>query len=183
MTESAGPARGNPAALDGMQRRDILGPRKLLLVIWPFVVLTLCLVLLAAFSMELLSAARAYVGGEGLWSKGQKQAVYALNRYADSKAIEDFQMYQAAIAIPLGDHKARVELEKTDPDVRVVRAGFIEGRNELDDIPGMIRLYRWFRHVSFMAKAIEIWTHGDDYIAELIGTAELLHAEISGGAP
>jgi len=28
--------------------------------------------------MGILSAVRAYVGGEGLWSKGQKQAVYHL---------------------------------------------------------------------------------------------------------
>ena len=61
-------------------------------VIWPFLVLTACLVVLAVFSMDLLSAARAYVGGEGLWSKAQKQAVYSLNRYADSRAEAD-KMY------------------------------------------------------------------------------------------
>ena len=162
---------------------DYYGPGRLLRVIWPFLVLTACLVALAVFSMDLLSAARAYAGGEGLWSKAQKQAVYSLNRYADSRAEVDFQMYRAAIAIPLGDRKARVELEKPDPNLAVVHAGFIEGRNEAEDIPGMIRLFRWFRNVWFMAKAIDIWTEADTYIAELTQVAERLHDEVSSATP
>jgi len=162
---------------------EIFGPRRLLRVVWPFAVLAVCLVLLASFSMELLSAARAYVGGEGLWSKAQKQAVYALNRYADSRREADFQSYLAAIAIPLGDHKARLELEKPEPDLAVVRAGFLEGRNDIEDIPGMIRLYRWFRHVDFMAKAIDIWAAADESILELAGVADTLRREVAGAAP
>ena len=167
----------------GLRAPNSLNPGRLLHVVWPFAVLTVCLVLLSAFSMELLSAARSYVGGESLWSKAQKQAAYALNRYADSRLESDFTDYLSAIAIPLGDNKARLELEKADPDWSVVRAGFLQGRNEPDDIPGMIRLYRWFRDVSFMAKAIEIWSQGDAYIAEMTGVAEQLHREIAGAAP
>ena len=162
---------------------DVLGPGRLLRVIWPFLVLTACLVVLAVFSMDLLSAARAYVGGEGLWSKAQKQAVYSLTRYADSRAEADYQVYRAAIAIPLGDRKARIELEKPNPDLRIVHTGFVEGRNEPEDIPGMIRLFRWFRNVWFMAKAIDIWTEADTYIGHLTEVAERLHDEVSGGSP
>jgi diguanylate cyclase (GGDEF)-like protein/PAS domain S-box-containing protein len=161
----------------------LLGPGRLVRVIWPFLVLTGCLVIIALFSMDLLSAARAYVGGEGLWSKAQKQAVYSLNRYADSRAEADYQFYRAAIAIPLGDTKARVELEKPRPDLQIVHTGFIEGRNEPEDIPGMIRLFRWFRNVWFMAKAIDIWTEADTHIAQITLVAERLHDEISSGAP
>ena len=39
------------------------------------------------FSLNTLSSLRAYVGGEGLWSKAQKDAVYYLNRYADTAAL------------------------------------------------------------------------------------------------
>ncbi|MBP8297946.1 MAG: sensor domain-containing diguanylate cyclase, partial [Burkholderiales bacterium] len=163
--------------------KNIVGPRGLLRVVWPFAALTCCLVLLAALSMELLSATRAYVGGEGLWSKGQKQAAYALQRYADSRAPADFDDYLASIAIPLGDRKARLELEKAEPDPGVVRDGFLAGRNELDDIPGMIRLYRWFRNVGFMSRAIAIWTEADVLIVELTGIAGQLRQEISAPAP
>ncbi|HYL55224.1 MAG TPA: hypothetical protein VEU73_06575 [Gemmatimonadales bacterium] len=34
------------------------------------------------FGFETLSAVRAYVGGEGLWSKAQKDATYRLVRHA-----------------------------------------------------------------------------------------------------
>jgi len=40
--------------------------RRLLLIIWPF---------LALLRVDVLSAGRAYVGGEGLWSKAQKDAL------------------------------------------------------------------------------------------------------------
>jgi len=172
----------NPVAA-GRKKMELFGPGKALLVIWPFVVLTACMVLISVFSMDLLSAARAYVGGEGLWSKAQKQAVYSLNRYADSRAESEYQTYRAAIAIPLGDSRARLELEKPDPDLKVVHSGFVEGRNEPEDIPGMIRLFRTFRNVWFMSKAIEIWTSADAHIATLTVVAEQLHDEVSGAAP
>jgi hypothetical protein len=34
------------------------------------------------FSINTLSSVRAYVGGEGLWSKAQKDALYQLLKYA-----------------------------------------------------------------------------------------------------
>ena len=181
MTDEVKPSRRGPRP--AFLSAELSEPGRLLRVIWPFLVLTVCLVVLAVASMDLLSSARAYVGGEGLWSKAQKQAVYSLTRYADSHAEVDFQMYRAAIAIPLGDRKARIELEKPDPDLSIVHAGFIEGRNEAEDIPGMIRLFRWFRNVWFMAKAIDIWTEADTHIAQLTEVAERLHAEISSGTP
>jgi hypothetical protein len=46
-----------------------------LLVASPFVAVAVVLVVLAIFFMDVLSAARAFVGGESLWTKGQKQAV------------------------------------------------------------------------------------------------------------
>jgi len=158
-----------------------LDPGRVLRVIWPFLLLTAGLVGLAVFSMDLLSAARAYVGGEGLWSKAQKQAVYSLNRYADSRAESDFRTYAEAIAIPLGDSRARLELEKPNPDLRVVHDGFLAGRNEPEDIPGMIRLFRWFRNVWFMARAIELWTLADADIGALTVVADRLHDEILSG--
>jgi PAS domain-containing protein len=42
----------------------------------------------------------------------------------------------------------------------------------------MIMLFRRFRGVSFMSKAIDIWARADDYIAELDALAEELHARI-----
>lgn len=69
-------------------------------------------------------------------------------------------------------------LEKPDPDLEVARRGFIQGRNHPDDVGGMIRLFRRFGDVSFMAKAIDIWAVADEYIVELAGVADQLRGRI-----
>src|SRR5437773_1158973 len=126
---------------------------RLLQIIWPFLVIVLVLLLLANESMNILSAARAYSEGESLWSKGQKRAMFHLMRYSETHSEDDYRGYREAISVPLGDEKARVEMEKPDPDYSVVWQGFIEGRNHPDDIPGLIMLFRRFRHLDFMGRS------------------------------
>ncbi len=147
-------------------------------LVLPFLVTLMCLVGFAAASMQILSSVRAYVGGEGLWSKGQKEAVYALNRYAASRDPADFKRYEAAIAVPLGNRAARVELERRAPDYDAVRRGFLQGRNDADDIDGMIRLFRRFRHYEPIDRSIAIWTAADEYIAKLEDLARKVRAEV-----
>ena len=84
---------------------------------------------------RIVSASRAYVGGESFWSKAQKEAVYSLFRYAQTRAEADYADYREAIAVPLGDRQARLELEKPEPDLAIVREGFIAGKNDPDESP------------------------------------------------
>src|SRR5438034_7737306 len=165
------------------KRRSPGGHRRLTLVSWPFLAVIVVLALLANESLNIVSAGRAYVGGESLWSKAQKEAVYRLSRYTQSRSEEDFRAFRTAIAVPLGDRRARLELEKPKPDIAVVREGFIAGGNHPDDIAGMITLFRRFREVGFMRRAIDYWTEGDEHIAELNAAAEELHARIVAGDP
>src|SRR5215472_8829412 len=62
------------------------------------------------FSLSTLSSLRAYVGGEGLWSKAQKDAVFHLYRYGVSGMEQDYQLFAQLMAVPIGDDKARQEL-------------------------------------------------------------------------
>src|SRR5947207_15070133 len=87
--------------------------RRLLLIVWPFLAIVVLLVLLAVGSVDILSSVRAYVSGESLWSKAQKDAAYYLNNYARSRSPEDYQRFQEAIAVPLGDRIARQGRETT----------------------------------------------------------------------
>ena len=64
--------------------------KKLALIVIVFVSIVSCLLLLTEAQMDILTAVRAYVGGEGLWSKGQKDAVHYLERYAESHAERDY---------------------------------------------------------------------------------------------
>jgi PAS domain S-box-containing protein len=160
---------------------DLPIARKLVVILWLFLVIVIGLLDLSYETIQNLSAARAYVGGEGLWSKAQKQAVYDLLQYSISHSDADYQDYRQALLVPLGDKQARMELEKPIPDMGIVRSGFIQGRNSPQDVEGMATLFRRFRHSKYMAEAVEIWTHGDALIEQLQKLGDNLHAEISSG--
>jgi signal transduction histidine kinase len=151
------------------------------IVIGPFLIVVALLAALGAEGVDILSAARAYVGGESLWSKGQKDAVYHLGRYVQSHDEAEWQKYQQALAVPLGDREARLELDRPGPDLDKVRAGFLAGGNHPEDIDGLIRLYRRFGRIPFMAEAIAIWAEGDAGIAELRALGEHVHLLIASG--
>jgi PAS domain S-box-containing protein len=135
------------------------------------------------FALNSLSAVRAYVGGEGLWSKAQKDAVYQLRIYGRSHDESDYIKFEDFMTVPLGDHKTLVELTKTTPDWNAARQGFIEGRNHPDDIDGMIHLFRRFHNIYYIDKAIKIWAEADGVNAQLIPIGERLHAEINSVHP
>ncbi len=147
-------------------------------IVWLFAGIVLGLLLLADASLGLLSSARAYVGGESLWSKAQKDAVFHLQKYAATSAESEFREFQAAIAIPLGDHLARLELDKPDGSADVIRRGFLLGGIHGDDIDGMIFLYRRFKSVAPMRRAIQAWTKADAYIGLLDVAGSRLQREM-----
>src|SRR5437879_12786328 len=67
------------------------GNRSLLRITWPFLAIVVLLVLLASESLKIVSASRAYVGGERLRAKAQKEALYSLLRYEQSHSASDFR--------------------------------------------------------------------------------------------
>ena len=157
--------------------------RKLFVIVCVFVAIVICVFYLGVLRSEILTGIRAYVGGEGLWSKAQKRAALSLTRYADTHSESDYREYLADIAVPAGDKQARLQLELPRPDMRLVRQGFIQGRNSPDDVQSMADLFRRFRHIGYMAQAVEIWTEGDRYIDQLSELADQLHAEVNSGHP
>ena len=68
---------------------------------------------------QVLSGVRAYVGGEGLWSKGQKDAVYALNRYLDSRDPADFHRFEQAMIDTCADWNIEATRKEGAPGVYV----------------------------------------------------------------
>src|SRR5260370_40338929 len=129
--------------------------------------------------IENRSGARAYVRGEGLWSKAEKQAVYDPLRYSISDSDGDYQNYRQALLVPLGDRQARLDLQKPVPDLGIVRSGFIQGRNSPQDVDGMATLFRRFRHSRYMSEAVDIWAQADALIEQLQTLGDSMHAEIS----
>ena len=142
--------------------------RRLRWMVWMFAAIVVCMLAFAWYSISLLSAARAYVAGEGLWSKAQKEAVYSLWRYTRFREESDFQTYLAAIAITRGDRQARIEMEKAEPDLRLAYEGLLRGRNHPEDIEGMVRLFRTFRHMEPLDRVVQIWAQADELIDRMI---------------
>lgn len=162
------------------QKRILEGPR-LLGIVWPFIAVVLFQVLLGCLSLYVLSAVRGYVAGESLWSKGQKDAIYYLNLYANGRDEQNYRKYQQAIAIPQGSHDLRLALDSPIPDLAAARIGILQGGNHPDDASSLIWLYLNFRHFSFMEKAIELWKVGDSYLVKLDATARQMHASVMMG--
>jgi len=148
--------------------------RRLVLIVWVFVAIVVCLLTAAVYSLELLAAGRAFVGAEGLWSRAQKDATFHLTRYALDGNDADFKAYQRAIAVPRGDRQARLELSKPDPDYAAAREGFLKGRNHPSDVDAMITLFRRFRNFTPVQQAVELWSRADQQIESLMGIAQEL---------
>ncbi len=141
------------------------------------------MLLLSIASISTLSSLRAYVNGEGRWSKSEGQAMADLRRYGISHDETAYQRFRAQLDVPLGDRLARLQLQSPNPDTAVVTGGFLAGRNDPADIPGMILLFRLFHASTIMAPSIRFWNNGDALIMQLADIGKRAHEEISTGHP
>ena len=158
--------------------RDVSIARKLYLVVGIMAVLIAGELITLRFAMHTLSAVRAFVGGEGLWSKAQKNAVFSLQRYAITHDERDYRGFLEYLSVTDGDHAARLELMKPRFDPEVVRQGFLQGRIDAEDIPPMIDLLRRFSQVSYLARAIDQWTRADGMVIELKAIGAEFHTAV-----
>jgi PAS domain S-box-containing protein len=149
---------------------------------WPVLTVFICIVclqlLVTVMSIDLMSAVRAYVTGESLYSKAQKDAQFHLMNYAESRHEEDFELFMRSLEVPLGDRLAREEMQKSAFDAEATRNSYLAGGNHPDDIAGAIRLFRWMQKTPLMSHAIETWTQGDRLIEQMRMLAVRAHDKI-----
>ena len=79
--------------------------------------------------------------------------------------------------MPIGYRNFREAMQKTPPDLAAAAGGLRQGRSHEDDIPGGIRLFRWFHRTPLMAEAIVTWTEGDRLIEQMRVLADKAHAQ------
>jgi two-component system, sensor histidine kinase len=161
--------------------QDLSVSKKLYAVVGLMAILIALELLTLLFAMNTLSAVRALVNGEGVWSKSQKNAIQSLYLYAIYQEEQYYTEFNNYLAVPKGDRLARHELMKPDYDYEIVKKGFMQGGNHPSDIDGMIHLLRRFYTVSYLNSAIVAWAGADILIDELIRIAEDLHQEIQAG--
>ncbi|MBS1523422.1 MAG: HAMP domain-containing histidine kinase [Bacteroidetes bacterium] len=139
------------------------------------------IIVVNVYSVKILSGARAYVNGESEYSKGQKDASAYLINYINLHNKTDYFAFKNSIAIPKGDHIARVGLTTPPVDYKTVKEGLLAGKNHPEDIDNMIWLFETFKNVTMFKKAIEIWTEGDEMIYDLDQIGASAHDEIVKG--
>jgi signal transduction histidine kinase len=158
--------------------RDLSVSKKLYGVVGIMALLIASELFTLLFAMEILSAVRSFVHGEGLWSKAQKNAVHSLHRYAETRDPKYFAEFNSFLKIPLGDRAARLELEKPKYNFAVVKAGFVQGDIHPDDVKGLVKLIRRFYWVEPIEKALTIWREADILMTKLTAAAEGLDESI-----
>ncbi len=161
--------------------KDLSVAKKLYSVVGVMALLVALELLTLLFAMNTLSTLRAFVGGEGTWSKAQKNSIHSLHLYIftqDEKYWTEFQNYLSVI---MGDRKARHELMKPNHDLQIAYQGFREGGVAESDIPGSAKLMLRFHDAPYMRDAIRYWTEADVKIDEMIRRAEIIHKQIQSG--
>ncbi len=135
------------------------------------------------FTINTISSIRSFVVAESSWSKSQKDARYQLLRYTRTKDEADYIAFEKFISIPLGFRISLIELQKTNPDKKIIREGFLKGNVHPDDIDDMITLITRFRNVSYMKNAVSIWIEADSHIGNFISIGKSIHDEINSPVP
>lgn len=147
--------------------------------IMAFLILSELLTLL--FAMNTLSGLRTIVGGEGFWSKAQKDAVLSLQKYVmtqNPKALEEFH---EDIQVNMGFYRARIELEKPDMNIDVVAEGLTSGHVHPDDVINSVNLVRRFRTMDYVDRIMELWKTGDEMILQLEKIGEDIRTKSESG--
>ncbi|MES2964246.1 MAG: hybrid sensor histidine kinase/response regulator, partial [Bdellovibrionota bacterium] len=158
--------------------KDLSVSKKLYFVVGALGVLIALELFTLLFAMNTLSAVRAFVEGEGSWSKGQMQAVLNLQKYAQSRDPKYYEDFKRELQVPLGDRRARIELLKDSPSYDEIFAGFRQGNIHAEDIPNLFKLVRRFHDIPHLKRALEIWGRGDDLLTELMNAGDDLHRKL-----
>lgn len=146
-----------------------------------FIVMTLLISLelfVLSFAMNTLSAVRALVEGEALWSKAQKDAVHSLQGFLSTGDETYYALFNNHLKIPLADRKVRQELKKANPDHAHMYRNFLLGGIHPEDIDGIIKLLHRFGTNFHIQKAMEYWREGDLVIDDMIALAKQIEVVI-----
>lgn len=117
-------------------------------------------------TIRILSTSRAYVNGESNYSKGQNKASRHLITYLYTENYANWKMFNDEINVPIGDRVARIALTQNLSD-NMVKIGFRAGKNKEEDLDDLIWVFRYFKSLPFLKKAIIEWENGDKIVQEL----------------
>jgi diguanylate cyclase (GGDEF)-like protein len=176
-------AKDNPHPTDqsGLRRSRFDRENDLYKRVLPCILVVIIQFIIAVASLHTLSIVRAYVGGESLWSKGQKNAIYFLSLYTDTGDAAYYNKYLDSLSVPLSDLKARLALEGRNPDFAAVEKDLLKGGIHPDDVDGIIWLFVNFRDAAYFNDAVARWRATDAGLLELSALGNSIHAQLTQG--
>lgn len=133
----------------------------------PFVIIVLLMMAMNLFSLNVLSTARAYAASESSWSKGQRDAIYFLERYSHTRNPKDYYAYVKGISVQQAYRDARVAMDAPIPDREQAVRGILNGGSEAEDISGIYYAFTLLRNVGSFKDAIDAWEETDRYLRTL----------------
>lgn len=131
----------------------------------------LLLMLASAMTVAIQDGVRAFVSGEALWSKNQKDAVIALEQYLQFGDPVILDRFNAHADVQQHNMHARIELNKSWPDFDLVEKYLIAGGNDPDDVESMAYLFYAARGVAPFRRANAIWSDGDRQFSKVVQLA------------
>jgi len=150
--------------------------KRMLLIVSPFLAIVAVLVWLAIVSIDILTAGRAYVEGESLWSKNQKEAVFHLLRFAETQIRVRFPQLSEGDSGAAGFPKRQVSSLKIHSGLSAVRPASSKAEPNPDDIPASSACISASPRELHEERARYMADPGDDFLARLDAAAEELHA-------
>ncbi len=151
--------------------------RLLLVLVFPAAFI---LILFNLYSSKIKSGLRAYINGESVYSKGQKDALINLTYYLNTQDSAYWQMYIKNLKIPMSDNMARHAMINNEPD-SVVFNYFIDGGIHSADIGNLVWLFKNLRKVPEFKNAVSLWDKSEVMLLDLNRSAEELKYKIDNG--
>jgi diguanylate cyclase (GGDEF)-like protein/PAS domain S-box-containing protein len=140
------------------------------------VALALATMLVVVAVYDLQAGGTAYVAGESRWSKAVQNAIFYLDRYAETADPDDLDSARSHLAVPLSDRRARLALDRTEPDFASARRQLGIGRGERADLDRLVRMFSVFGSWPEFSRAMETWRETDIWVLRLDQLADELAA-------
>ncbi len=158
-------------------------PQSVIAVTWPCIAVIGVLLFISAVSMVALSATRAYVTGDSIWTRAERETSVLLIEFCRSGSPETLAELNAQMNVVLGDRSARLELLKARPNYGLAHRGLLAGDNEAADVPSMIWLFRATRLFGVAREPLRIWDEADEQFLRYLPLKQAAIALRGSGEP
>src|SRR5690606_8645585 len=149
---------------------------------WPLLLVMVLMLGVSIASVLVVSWTRAAEHGLALWAVAEHQAVHELRRYADTGEESHYQRFEHEMAVPGSFDIARLQLNSSRPDLDLVRTSIAAAGVPQDDVGGIVRLFRTFKHFPPVVRAMDLWSMGGTLASEMAAIGSQIRAEHARGA-